>query len=75
MTESYSKSALNLLTKKWPDLINKINRTQLYITCSRNSTKGQLVSECPFDVLNFPKNNRNKIEGTPILKLATIKRL
>ena len=30
--------------------------------CSRLQSKGQLISECPFDVLNFPKNQRKKID-------------
>ena len=47
-----------------------------------NDHKGQLISECPFD---FPKNHRkiwqisalesNKIEGTPMLKLAIVQKL
>ena len=27
----------------------------------KEEAKGQLISECPFDVLNFPKNQQKKI--------------
>ena len=48
--------------------LNQLNNTLvrfcqgMHILLMGNSiTKGQLISECPFDVLNFPKKQRKKL--------------
>ena len=60
------------------------NQVSNYILCISNliiirfnvsfRTKGQLITKCIFGIFNSSKKGTNKIEGTPILKLAMVKR-
>ena len=49
-----------LSTMYWHLLFGKDKQTQLY-----EPTKGQLISECLFDILNFPKNQQKIDKSLP----------